>query len=64
MEEHECTSWNQTESPWCSSGRLCVGTRGKDMGTGNVYRGRRDTLHSRQPSGTHGTTEARKHHSS
>ena len=35
---------------------LCVGIGGKDMGTGSVYRGRWDALHSGRLSETHGPT--------
>ena len=45
------------------SGRLCVGTRGKNMGTGSVYCGRRHTLHSGRLSETHGPTRPHKHQS-
>ena len=46
------------------SGELCVGTGGKNIGTGSIYLRRRDTLHSGRPSETHGSTKTRKHHSS
>ena len=63
MEEHECTSWDQQTLRGASSGRLCVGTGGKDMGTGMFYCGRTNTLHSnRGLIETHGTTQPRKHH--
>ena len=50
--------------PSAGSGRLCMGTRGKDMGTRSVYHGRRDTLHSGRLSEAHGPTKPCKYHSS
>ena len=67
MEGHKCTSWDlgtRQSLRGAGSGRLCVGMRGKDMGTRSVYSGRRDTLHTRQSSETYGPTKPRKHHSS
>ena len=46
MEEHECTTQSLTG---VGSGKMCVGTGGKDMGTGSVYCERRDTLHMDDP---------------